>query len=324
MKKDDRVSMHLHHALESLNISSPVALTIGAFDGIHLGHQHLLSKTRTIGEQHGEQSAVLTFEPHPDRTLYPDRERLNLTNLDERIALIEALGIDHLIVIPFDRALASVPAEDFMARICRALHLGDLVVGPDFRLGAGGRGTVSVLEQIGQTLGYRVHTVAPLTLDGLPISSTRVRQLLLAGQVEQVPALLGRHFVVRGPVVQGDHRGRTIGFPTANLGLSAEQFIPGDGVYACRVLIDGENEWRPAVTNVGVRPTFGSLRRTVETHLLDWTGDLYDRTIQLAFFHRLRGEQKFSGIEALIAQIRLDAATASRMLGDVAITSPEE
>jgi riboflavin kinase/FMN adenylyltransferase len=256
----------------------------------------------------------MTFEPHPDRTLYPERARLNLTDLEERIMLIEALGVDHLIILTFDRALASVPAEDFMARICRAMQLGDLVVGPDFRLGAGGRGAVPVLERVGQELGYRVHTVASLTLDGLPISSTRVRQLLAEARVDHVPQLLGRPFTLRGIVVHGDHRGRTIGFPTANLGLSVEQFIPGDGVYACRVLIDGETAWRPAVTNIGVRPTFGTLQRTVEAHLLDWTGDLYDMTIRLAFVQRLRGEQKFPGIDALIAQIQADATTARELL----------
>jgi len=233
---------------------------------------------------------------------------------EERARLIEALGIDHLIVLPFDRALAQVPAEAFMQAVCKAMALRELWVGPDARLGAGGRGTAPVLRELGQRLGYTVHEVQRLQVEDQIVSSTTIRQALAEGRVDEAARLLGRPFAISGEVVHGDHRGATIGFPTANVAYAPEQLLPADGVYACRVsLPENRNEYA-AVTNVGLRPTFGSLRRTVEAYLLDWNGDLYGKIIRVAFLRRLRGEQKFSGIDALITQIKADVATAREML----------
>jgi riboflavin kinase/FMN adenylyltransferase len=292
----------------------PIALTIGAFDGIHLGHQHLIRQACSTAERIGGESAVLTFEPHPDRVLHPEQHRLYLTTSQERTAILEQLGVDHLIVLRFDRELAQVSAEDFMTAVCRAMDLRELWVGPDARLGAGGRGTASVLRRIGEHLGYSVHEVSRLRIGDQPVSSTAIRQMLAAGAVDEAARLLGRPFTLSGEVVHSDHRGATIGFPTANVDLSSEQLLPADGVYACRVYLPGSSFGHPAVTNVGVRPTFGLVRRTVEAHLLDWSGDLYGRTIRVAFLQRLRGEQKFAGLEALVTQIRDDAAAARRLL----------
>ena len=306
--------MHLHQSLESMPSDVPIALTIGAFDGIHLGHQHLIRQVCAAAERLGGESAVLTFEPHPDRVLHPEQHRLYLTTSQERTAILGQLGVDHLIVLRFDRDLARVSAEDFMAAVCRAMDLRELWVGPDARLGAGGRRTAPVLQHIGEHLGYSVHEVGRLQLGDQPVSSTTIRKLLAAGAVDEAARLLGRPFTLNGEVVHGDHRGVTIGFPTANVNVSIEQVLPADGVYACRVYLPSSSLGNPAVTNIGVRPTFGLLRRTVEAHLIDWNDDLYGQVIRVAFLQRLRGEQKFAGIEALVAQIRADVAAAHELL----------
>src|SRR4051794_27933544 len=209
--------MQIYDTLDNARIAPPTALTIGAFDGIHLGHRLLIGETRAAANRLGGASAGLTFDPHPDHVLRPDRQRLYLTDLPTRIALIEALGIDHLFILRFDQELSRVPAETFMERVCTAMALRTLVIGPDFRLGAGGRGTAAVLETIGRQQGYTVQQVAHVTLDDQPVSSTRIRQLLSEGAVAEAARLLAQPFTLRGEVIHGDHRGRTIGFPTANL-----------------------------------------------------------------------------------------------------------
>lgn len=306
--------MQIHSTLAERFSSAPVVLTIGAFDGIHLGHQRLMAEVRAAAAGIQGTSVVMTFDPHPDRVLWPERERLYLTTLDERLRLLASLGIEHTIVLPFDQTLARVPAEAFMQRVCSAMELRQLWIGPDFRLGAGGRGTATVLAEIGRELGYTVRHVERVFLDEQPVSSTAIRMMLSEGDVEHAARLLGRRFELRGVVVHGDHRGRTIGIPTANIATAADQYLPTDGVYACYVVLPGESQGRPAVTNIGVRPTFDTKRRTVEAHLLDWNGDIYDATIVVQFVQRLRGEQRFSGIEALLAQIHADIATAREML----------
>jgi riboflavin kinase / FMN adenylyltransferase len=287
---------------------APTVMTIGVFDGVHRGHQTLIRTVVTRAQAIGGQSAVMTFDPHPDAVLRPASGRLYLTSLTERAALISALGVDLLIVLPFTRELMAESAQRFMERVCAALPLRELIVGPDFALGRKREGTVARLQAIGADLGYTVQPFAPLTADDGIISSTRVRALLAEGLVEAVPALLGRPFALTAPVVHGDARGRTIGFPTANLAVADDHVIPANGVYVCQAHT-AVGDYR-AVTNVGVRPTFAGTQRRVEAHLLDFDGDLYGQELRVSFLARLRGEQKFSGIEALIAQIRHDADAA--------------
>jgi riboflavin kinase/FMN adenylyltransferase len=307
--------MQLHHSLASIASDHPIALTIGAFDGIHRGHQHLIGLTCAAARRIGGRSVVMTFEPHPDTVLYPDRPRLVLTDNPTRTALIEATGVDHLVILPFDRNLAQLTAHAFMEQVCDAMTLRELWIGPDFRLGKGGKGTGEVLTQIGAELGYVVHQVERYVLHGHEVTSTLIRQLLEDGNVTEVAHLLGRPFTVQGEVVHGDHRGRTIGFPTANLATAPTQLLPANGVYACHVLLPDDVAPRLAVTNIGVRPTFGTLERRTEVHILDYEGDVYGETLRLAFLDRLRGEQRFAGIDALIAQIGADVQQARELLG---------
>ncbi|MBX0326649.1 bifunctional riboflavin kinase/FAD synthetase [Oscillochloris sp. ZM17-4] len=293
----------------------PAVLTMGKFDGLHLGHRQLIGTAVRRARELGFVSAALTWDPHPNLVLRPDSPPQLLTSLEEKIDLIAALGPDLLIVAPFTEATKTTSAAAYMAQICAALPLRELWVGEDFAMGRGRSGDVPSLMTIGRDLGFAVGAVSKVMLGGEPVSSSRVRGLLAAGDVEGAAAMLGRPFGLRGTVVPGDQRGRLIGFPTANLQIRPEHVLPADGVYACRIALDGAS--LPAVTNVGVRPTFDGLRRTVEAHLLDWGGDLYGRALQVTFLHRLRGEQRFSGVDALVAQIRRDADAARELLGAV-------
>jgi riboflavin kinase/FMN adenylyltransferase len=305
--------MQHYRSLEHVQITAPTVLSIGKFNGMHLGHQHLLAQVVARARQIGGESAALTFEPHPTLVLQPEHERVYLAPESERLALLDATGIDHLIVLRFDQTLMQLTAEAYMRNLCDHVNLRELWVGPDMRVGYQRQGTVEVLRQLGEQFGYTIHPIEKLLVEGAPISATRIRSLLQAGAVEQIPALLGRPFAVVGEVVQGDQRGRTIGFPTANIAVARHDLLPADGVYACRVtLADGAQH--NAVTNVGVRPTFGVLNRTVEAHLLDWSGDLYGQQVRAAFIERIRPERKFSGIDELKAQIALDAARAREIL----------
>jgi riboflavin kinase/FMN adenylyltransferase len=290
----------------------PTVLTIGAFDGVHFGHQQLIGSVVRRAQTLGYQSAVLTFDPHPDLVIRPERGRYNLTTIQERAEQIAQLGVDLLIVLPFNRDVMAQTAHEFMTRLTQALVLRELWVGPDFALGRGREGNLARLREIGQELGYIVQPIEPLHLDGVTISSSRIREALAAGDIEAANLLLGRSFSVTGPVVEGHRRGRTIGFPTANISVEALHVLPADGVYVCRAQV-GDQRFG-AVTNIGVRPTFDGTQRTIEAYLLDFSSDIYGETVRLEFLHRLRGEQKFDGIAALIEQINKDTAAARAWL----------
>lgn len=292
----------------------PTVLTIGVFDGVHRGHQQLLGGLVQRARALGCQSAVLTFDPHPDAVVRPDHPRPLLTTLEERAEQIAALGVDLLLVVPFTAEVMRFAARDFMLRVCDAVALRELWVGWDFALGRKREGDRRRLTEIGHELGYTVHPIERYSLGHEAISSTRIRALLQEGDVGSAAHLLGRPFSLRGEVVKGDQRGRMIGFPTANIALDARHETPGNGVYVCRASV-GETHYG-AVTNIGVRPTFDGTRRTVEAYLLDFAEDIYGQTLRLDFLHRLRGEQKFGGIAALVAQITKDVAAARAWLAE--------
>ncbi len=306
--------MQLYHSFAEVQLADPTILTIGKFNGLHLGHRALLQQVVARAKELGATSAALTFDPHPTVVLQPEHKQVYLAPHAERLQAIAATDIEHVIVLHYNDQLRQLSAEQFMRQLRAHINLRELWVGPEFRLGYRAQGTVEVLTQLGEQLGYTVQPITKLEIDGAPISASRIRELLQAGRVADVVPLLGRPFAVVGEVVRGDQRGRTIGFPTANVAVDPQHLLPADGVYACQVtLADGSHH--PAVTNVGVRPTFGVLARTVEAYLLHWSGDLYGQTMRVAFVERLRGEQKFSGIEELKAQIARDAQRAGEVLG---------
>jgi riboflavin kinase/FMN adenylyltransferase len=290
----------------------PVVLTIGKFDGMHLGHQLLIGTAVERARALGLGSAVLTWDPSPDAVVHPDRPLAMLTSPGERRALIASLGVSYLLLLPFTRETMATPADVYMQQIHTVLPLRELWVGEDFSMGRKREGNVPRLIEIGRDLGYTVGTVAPKLVDGVRVSSSRVRELLREGRVAEVVPLLGRRFIIEGSVIHGDARGRTIGFPTANIAVASDHALPADGVYACFAYLGDERH--PAVVNIGVRPTFAGLQRRVEAHLLDFERDLYDQAMRLSFVDRLRGEQKFSGIEELVAQIGRDVARGRELL----------
>ncbi|MEW5870258.1 MAG: bifunctional riboflavin kinase/FAD synthetase [Chloroflexota bacterium] len=291
-----------------------VWLTIGSFDGVHLGHQAILKGLTAGAHAVGAPAVVLTFHPHPAVVLGKRADFPYLTSPAERAALMAEMGVDVVITQPFDRQLANLTALEFMTRLHQQLGLRHLCVGHDFALGRGRQGDLPTLEHLGQDLGYTLSVTEPVDLDGERISSSRVRAALAQGDVELASRLLGRPYQLSGAVVHGDGRGRTLGIPTANLEMWAGKTLPTPGVYACLAQVDGSTY--QAVTNVGYRPTFpGSPEAPlVETHLLEFNRDLYQQQMELAFIARLRDEQRFPNIQALVAQIGADITQARHIL----------
>jgi riboflavin kinase / FMN adenylyltransferase len=281
------------------------ALSIGVFDGVHRGHQMLIGRMIEEARKRHLTGGVITFHPHPLTVVRPEIKISYLESLERRVELLGNLGVDFVSVLQFTSELQQVSAEDFARLLVEEAGLRLLVVGEDFRLGRGGEGTIEVLAALGEELGFEVLPVPLLGDDSDRVSSTRVRNALAAGEMEEVGDLLGRSFFLRGPVLHGDERGRQIGFPTLNIGVSADRWLPPNGVYITRAHV-GDREFH-ACTNIGIRPTFeGDSRRLVETHLLDFEGDLYGELVTVELLHRLRPEQKFNGIDKLTAQIQQD------------------
>jgi riboflavin kinase/FMN adenylyltransferase len=298
--------------LSPLGWPSP-AVTVGNFDGVHRGHQVLVSAVVARARETGGVSVVLTFDPHPARVLGPGRAPAALTTLAQKEELLARLGVDRLAVLPFDADVARLPPDAFAREVLHgALGAGHVVVGESFRFGHRREGDARLLAALGQDLGFSVRALPPVLEEGAPVSSSRVRDELARGDVRTALALLGRPYFVDAPVVRGDGRGRTIGVPTANLEPENE-ILPAGGVYAARCRVSA-GAWHPAVVNLGHRPTFGGATATVEAHLIDFAGDLYGSRVRLEFHERLRGEQRFDGQEALVARIREDVAQARALL----------
>jgi riboflavin kinase/FMN adenylyltransferase len=313
-----RVVRHLAHRGQRLG---PAVLTLGNFDGAHLGHQAIIRGAVARARDAGARCVALTFEPHPVAVLAPDRAPPMIQTLHDRLASLRDLGVDVTVLQRFTLDFAGLDPEafvrDFLLRHIEVVHV---VVGYNVNFGRARAGSAETLRALGARLGFGVDVVGPVTApgDGEHVSSTRLRELLLAGDMPGARRLLGRPHALRGRVVIGDRRGRTLGFPTANLHLRRGLLLPPDGVYAVGVEVDGRAH--EGVLNVGVRPTFGGRRRTIEAHLLDFTGDLYRRWLVVNVIERLRGEAAFSGPEALRAAIAADVARARSVLaGEAAL-----
>jgi riboflavin kinase/FMN adenylyltransferase len=289
-------------------------LTIGSFDGLHIGHRQIIEKLTAGAHEMGAPAVVLTFYPHPAMVLRGPRESFYLTMPEEKAALLGEAGIDAVITYPFDLEVSQVSARTFIGELRAHLKFRQLWVGHDFALGREREGDAAMLARLGAEMGFEVKAIEAYKMEGEVVSSSRVRRLLAAGDVTEAARLLGRPYKVRGEVVQGDRRGRTIGIPTANMALPEERAVPKAGVYACQVLV-GE-KWYQAVTNVGVRPTFEHepVAPRVEAHLLDFEGDIYGQEIEMQFAARLRDEVRFSGVEELKAQIAADIQRAREIL----------
>lgn len=304
----------LHHtSLKGLHLHG-VWLTIGSFDGVHRGHQAILHKLVSGAHAAGAPAVVLTFFPHPSIVLRGRSGPFYLTSPEERAVLLGGQGVDHVITFKFDKTFASQTARGFIQTLYNHLELRRLCVGPDFALGRGREGDLPFLQNMGVELDFNINVMRPILYHGQAVSSSRIRFALSEGDVQLAKALLGRHYQVHGEVVAGDGRGRTIGIPTANLEVWAERLLPRSGVYACLACLDGQT-YR-AVANIGVRPTFEKQEALprLEVHLLDYAGDMYGKDLTVRFVARLRDEQRFPNIQALVDQIRADISRAKKIL----------
>ena len=293
-------------------LKNPV-LTIGNFDGVHRGHLALFEKVKERARAIGGQSAVMTFEPHPIRVMKPGNGPLLITPTRQKLELIGKAGIDVLFCIPFTREFAAVSAEDFVKDILVGrIGIKEIVVGYDYAFGRNREGNIPLLREMGEKLGFLVHLVGPIHIDQTPVSSTSIRRLVQEGKLSEAKTLLGRDYQVEGTVVKGHQRGgRLLGFPTANL-KPEDELLPKTGVYAVTVMID-EKTYQ-GVTNVGYNPTFHDKALSVETHVLDYSGDLVGKKIRINFLSRLRGERSFQDIRELSEQIAKDIEDARTVL----------
>lgn len=287
-------------------------LTIGVFDGVHLGHKYLLSELKKEASKRGLASGVVTFRQHPQAVLSPQTRLPFLADLEERQRRLKETGVDMVIVLTFTRELSRLDAARFLGWLKEHLRMRGLVIGYDFALGLGREGDTEKLRQLGREMGFSINVISPVTIGSEVVSSTAIRQALSQGDMARVSQLLGRHFSLHGRVVAGASRGRGLGFPTANLKVDPEQALPSFGVYATRAYLGGESY--PSLTNIGRRPTFAEEERTIEVYLLDFSGDLYDRELSIDIRHRLRGEKRFASAEELKAQITADVAMGREIL----------
>jgi riboflavin kinase / FMN adenylyltransferase len=298
------------HDLDEV-VPGPSVVTIGNFDGVHRGHRVLLRRAVDAAHEAAVRSVAVTFDPHPAAVLRPGTEPAAIGSLDDRTAALLEVGIDLVVVLPFTRELSQLTAQEFLERVLvDRLEATKVIVGTNFRFGHKAAGDVVTLADAGDTHGFAVEAVTLLELDGSPISSSELRRRIgQDGDLAWANAAIGRPFRLAGQVVRGDQRGRSIGFPTANIEVPSGRLLPATGVYAGIATLDGGLRYA-AVTNVGTRPTFDGEGVTVEVHLLDADLDLYDRPLEVSFLHRLRGEQRFDGVDALQAQIGRDAEAA--------------
>jgi riboflavin kinase/FMN adenylyltransferase len=305
--------MQVDDELAQFSPPAETLITIGVFDGVHLGHKFLISKLVNLAARQHLLSGIVTFRQHPRDLLAPKNKLLFLCNVEERVQLLKNEGVDIVVPLTFNRELAKVSARDFVSLLQKHLKMRGLVIGPDFSLGHNREGNAEMLRALGAEMGFSVTVVAPKTIDGEVASSTVIRQALAEGDMEKVTRLLGRPFSLKGTVARGEHRGTGLGFPTVNLKIDAKMALPPDGVYATRAYIE-EQEYQ-AMTNIGLRPTFGdNNERTIESFILNYNQDVYGKAVKIELIQRLREEKTFASIEELKQQIAEDVKRGSAIL----------
>jgi riboflavin kinase/FMN adenylyltransferase len=292
----------------------PIAIAIGVFDGVHIGHQALIRQTAEGAKQLGGRALAATFDPLPILALAPGAPPSALSDIDERVSLLHAAGADDVVVYHFTKEFAALTADEFVRRLVGAGEVRRIFVGGDFQFGHDRGGNVRTLAEAGREHAFEVVVATPVTEGGEVVSSTRIRNALLAGDVTVAARLLGRPYAVRGNVVHGAKRGRALGFPTINLAIPPQRLLPRDGIYAMTARVRDEEV--AAAASLGVRPTFGGGDRTLEAYLLDWKGDVYGDTIEAAFVKRLRDELRFASAEELSEQIARDVEATRAALRD--------
>ncbi|HOY49980.1 MAG TPA: bifunctional riboflavin kinase/FAD synthetase [Flavobacteriales bacterium] len=308
--------MQVHYSLESFpKLSFPV-VTTGTFDGVHLGHQTILNRLQELARKYNGQSVVITFHPHPRQVLRPDDHSLQLlTTLPEKIARLEVSGIDHLLVIPFNKEFAELSSQDFIRQvIVEAVNTRKLVIGYDHHFGKNREGSFEHLRQFGPQYGFEVEEIPAQDIDQVAVSSTKIREALSRGDIHTANRYLGYAYPFNGKVVRGKQLGRTIGFPTANLELEGlGKLIPANGVYA--VMVNSGSGIFNGMMNIGFRPTVSDEKvRSIEVHLLDFEGDLYEQNMKVKLIARIRDEKRFASVDELRDQLKLDRVQALKYL----------
>lgn len=304
------MGMHVFKSIDEAQGLEGSAVCLGNFDGVHLGHQALFQEARKYGP-----AVVLTFEPHPGKILQPELAPKLISPLSRKLELLSEQGLEAVIVQPFTQEYAQTSPQAFEQVLFSKLRVAHVVVGYDFTYGSKRGGTLHTLRDAAHKSGARLHVVAPVTVEGVVASSSRIREYVLEGRIEAARRLLGRFFDLDGSVVPGDARGRTIGFPTANVETTNE-VRPAPGVYAVKVRIEGEGAWRMGAANIGVKPTFGGKDVTIEVHLLNFHQDIYCRKLRVQFIDRLRSEMRFSSLNELKDQIARDVEKTRAILSD--------
>ncbi len=303
--------MRLFHGTDNAEIQRPTVLTLGVFDGLHLGHQLIMTTVAERARAIGAVPTVITFDPHPRAVLHPESAPPLLQTFDQKIEALGILGIEQTIIIRFTQEFAQIRAEEFLRDVIgERLQAREVYLGRGFAFGHNREGNIDLLKRVSDQIGFHADEVPEVRLRGRRISSSRVREVLAQGKVNLARRMLGRPYGVEGRVMRGDERGHQLGFPTANL-VPQNRVIPLRGVYITATLID--NEWRRSVTNIGTRPTFETAGEPlVETHVMNWSGDLYGDVVRVRFLHRLRAEKKFDSVEQLRRQIETDIGRAHR------------
>jgi riboflavin kinase/FMN adenylyltransferase len=304
--------MEIIRDLDSLGSYPFPVVALGNFDGVHVGHQTILKVALERAHATGGSALAVTFDPLPAKVLNPNRAPRLILTPDDKHELLRSFGLRGVIVLTFSRELSMVSPEDFVREyLCRRIGARIVVVGHNVSFGHARAGNAEVMQQLGRKLGFEATVVGPIERDGIVVSSTQVREMIAAGNMNRTAILLGRPHFLRGPVVHGRERGRTIGFPTANI-ESRTECLPPDGVYATRVVME-EGSY-PSITNIGMRPTFGEPQRTIEAHIFEFNRDIYGREIKLEITERIRPERKFESAQALAAQIAADLQRAKEIL----------
>jgi len=299
--------------LSAVHPDRDIMLTIGVFDGVHLGHQALINELKKRAGESGFLTGLVTFRSHPRLVVHPGSNVLCLTTVEDRIAKLKGLGLDVVVALPFTLETARLSARDFVALLTKHLRMRGLLIGPDFALGNKREGNAAHLKALGREFGFNVDVIRAVRTDDEIISSTLLRHTLGHGDMKKAARLLGHPFYLRAPIVHGTEHGRDMGFPTANQDIPADQALPANGVYVTVTRLNGQSY--PSVTNIGIRPTFGRNPRTVETFIIGFAGDIYGKTITVDFMDRLRGETRFNSPAELKAQIVKDVARTRDILG---------
>jgi riboflavin kinase/FMN adenylyltransferase len=304
--------MLVEEELAELSSEKDMLLTIGVFDGVHLGHRYLISQLKERARQQNLLSGVVTFRQHPLEVLSPQTELPYLTNLVEKVNLLKKEGVEAVITLSFTPELAQLSAGQFVSLLKKYLRMRGLVIGPDFALGRDREGNADALRKLGQEMDFSVTVIPPVKINGEIVSSTAIRNALANGDMKRVISLIGRSFSLQGRVTTGASRGLKLGFPTANLEIDSKQTLPPEGVYATWAYVDGKAY--QSVTNIGRRPTFGGNQRTVETYIIDYRGNLYGRELKIDIVERLRSEKRFDTVEELKKQIAEDVKRGKAIL----------